>query len=278
MSVEYLNNEYAMVETTAWSGVIEVTSVRNGWNTELVEFDVLVDMESIVTFVEKLNKFTTKLDFKYQRWSSGAVYEMPSLERFDKLDEVTFTDFCDLTAVPKVAATCKPRNGCMLYSLVLTKDGCGMYKTFPTGDWNTLVIRNLHIERLHWPSHVFNLWLTNCFIDNVYPPDGALARDMDGSLITTNCTFTDLFYEEMWNNLPTSELWGKNIYSISTFDHLVSLDNFVLMRQGTLRHFNRLTVEVGGEVNVIDGDGSKIKSAAALANNVLRMAVQFVYF
>ena len=278
MSVEYLNNEYAMVETTAWSGVIEVTSVRNGWKTEVVEFDLLVDMESIVKFVEKLNKFTTKLDFKYQRWSSGAVYEMPSLERFDRLEELTFTDFCDLTAVPKVAATCKPRNGCMRYSLILTKDGSGMYETFPTGDWNTLVIRNWHIERLHWPRHVFNLWLTNCCINTVSPPEGDVGRDMDGSLITANCEFSNPFYEEMWNNLPTSELWDTNVYPISTFDHLVSLDNFALMRQCALRNFNRLAVEVGGEVNVIAGDVPKINSAVALANNVLRMAAQFVYF
>jgi hypothetical protein len=109
-------------------------------------------------------------------------------------------------------------------------------------------------------------------IDKVSPPEGGSYATGDTFLVMEKCKFTNPFYEEIWNSLPRT---GN---PIKILDHMVSLDNFALMRQCTLEDFARLADEETRVVNVTAWDVSKINSAAALASNVLRRAAEFVYF
>jgi hypothetical protein len=233
-------------------------------------------MTDIVEFVDALDVNTTRLGFTfYPGESAGGLEELPSLERFHNLEEVTISDFCDLTEVPRISAEC------VGIRYVLEMTNIQVYETFPTGDWNILVIDNAYIYALQWPRHLVHMVLTNCQIFEVSPPEGGTD---DSSVLTMEaCVFTNPFYQEMWNRIHAQcvEITGyehDNHVNLNLLDHMVSLDNFALMRQCTLEDFARLADEEARVVNVTAWDVSKINSAAALASNVLRRAAEFVYF
>ena len=273
MSVEFLNAEVSE-ESREWTGLIEVgyysPEMGEGAPSGRME---LYSMTDIVEFVDALDVNTTYLQFTFYRGeSAGVLKEMPSLERFHHLELLSFTDFCDLTVVPRLYAGCVG----IRYALKFTKFSSKLYdETFPTGDWNVLAISNWCIKRLQWPRNLSQLILINCLIRDVSPPEGGTFAG--GEITTDECDFSNPFYEEMWNTRRARRVARYGV-SLSTLDHMVSLDNFALMRECTLEDFTRLAGEEARVVNVTDVKVSKIKSAAALASNVLRRAAEFVYF
>jgi hypothetical protein len=272
MSVTFLNVNERAGEPVEWTGCIHARYYSPAMGATPSEYRVLVNMETIVNFIEELDVNITRLSFNYMSCESGVLKEMPSLERFHHLELLSFSDFCDLTEVPRLYAGCVG----IRYALKFTKFSSKLYEeTFPTGDWNVLSISNWCIKRLHWPRHLSQLILINCLIRDVSPPEGGTFAG--GEITTDECDFSNPFYEEMWNTRRARRVARYGV-SLSTLDHMVSLDNFALMRQCTLRNFNRLAGEGRVAVNVTDRGVPKINSAAALASNVLRRAAEFVYF
>jgi hypothetical protein len=269
MNVVYLNADVSE-KSREWTGVIEARYYSLAMGDAPLVACILVTMEDIVDFIEALDVNTTHIHFDCKASCYGMLEDMPSLERFHNLVLVLFTDFCDLTDAPRISAECVN----IRYILKCTINGRGIYETFPTGDWNVLIISNCFIENLHWPRTLSQLVLVDCEIRDVSPPEGGTAAG--GDINTIGCYFINPVYEEMWNTRGSRRV-ARHGLQLDTLDYIVSLDNFALMRQCTLRNFARLAVETTG-VNVTDVGVPKINSAAALASNVLRRAAEFLYF
>jgi hypothetical protein len=272
MNFAFLNADVSE-ESREWTGLVEVRygSFAIGLIPSPLAVTELVDMETIVNFIEELDVNTTHLHFECITSSTGALEDMPSLERFHHLMYLSLTDFCDLTAAPRIYVECVGIH----YSLKFTMSSVALYDTYPTGDWNVLIICNWFIERLHWPRNLNHMVLINCEIRDVSPPEGG--SFVGGTITTFGCDFINPFYEEMWNTRVDRRVERYGI-QLNALDHLVSLDNFALMRECVLNEFACLAGKVGVAVDVTNGDVSKINSASALASNVLRRAAEFVYF